>query len=100
MRKIRALAAAGAVAATLMAGVVAATPASAATTCTTWNDDATAGITCSYYNGYNYVRAVAHCTNGQEIAGAWARVGTGAWSYAYCSTLNSSLSYAYSQGGN
>ncbi|MFJ8443872.1 hypothetical protein [Kitasatospora griseola] len=92
MRKIRTLAAAGVAAATLTLGLAAATPASAASICSTWNDDATYGVSCSQYDNYSYVRALAVCTNGQTVYGAWVRVGSGATSYAYCSSVGSSFS--------
>ncbi|MGX4732256.1 hypothetical protein ACI1MP_15330 [Kitasatospora griseola] len=101
MRKIRTLAAAGVAAATVMLGVVAASPASAAQNCTSWNDSATYGISCSQYDGYNSVRAVALCTDGNVVAGAWVWVGSGATSYAYCSSSNNSGYVSGTvQGGN
>ncbi|MFJ1797083.1 hypothetical protein [Kitasatospora griseola] len=100
MRKIRTLAAAGVAAATLMLGVVAASPASAAQTCTTWHDGATFGISCSQLDGYRYVQAVAHCDNGNTVVGARAVVGNGSWSYAYCSSVNAGLSSWEAWGSN
>ncbi|MFD5562052.1 hypothetical protein [Kitasatospora griseola] len=92
MRKIRTLAAAGVAAATVMLGLAAATPASAASICSTWNDDATYGVSCSQYDNYTYVRAIALCNNDKTVYGSWVRVGSGATSYAYCSSVGSGFS--------
>ncbi|WP_157815758.1 hypothetical protein [Kitasatospora sp. CB02891] len=94
MRKIRTLAASGVAAAMITFGVVAATPASAAT-CTTWHDDATFGVSCDSAGSATYVYATAKCTNGKTVTGAAARIGSGQWSYAYCSSVGAGLSNEY-----
>ncbi|MFF2628144.1 hypothetical protein ACFVUN_20540 [Kitasatospora griseola] len=93
MRKIRTLAAAGVAAATLMLGVVTASPASAAQACSHWQDDYTYGAGCSEFDGLKYVQAMAHCANGETVYGSWAVIGSGNLSYAYCSSWGSKLSW-------
>jgi hypothetical protein len=79
-------------AATTMLGLGAATaePATAATirpavACTTWHDEVTFGVSCTSGSYYSW----AKCKNGEEVYGAVAS--NGGWSYAYCSTVRSSL---------
>ncbi|MET8543939.1 hypothetical protein ABZW03_25305 [Kitasatospora sp. NPDC004799] len=96
MPRTRTFAAAAVAAASLALGIAAAAPASATTTnttCTTWSDSNTFGGYCS--EGGTYFRAVAKCNNGQTVYGDLRRVGGGTWSYAYCTSVNSSL-----YGGN
>ncbi|MFJ8439238.1 hypothetical protein [Kitasatospora griseola] len=70
----------------MLGGLVAASPASAARSCTNWQDGMTFGISCSQYDSAQYVQAVARCTNGETVWGSWAKIGDGSWSYAYCSS--------------
>ncbi|GGQ57251.1 hypothetical protein [Kitasatospora griseola] len=91
MRKIRTLAASGVAAATLMLGVVTATPASAAQNCTTWNDDSTFGAACSQWDGHTWVYAFGDCEGKGRVYGSAVRIGSGATSYAYCSTVGAKL---------
>ncbi|MFC9898463.1 hypothetical protein ACFVMC_32635 [Nocardia sp. NPDC127579] len=51
----------------------------------TWNDENTAGITCT---GGAFI-AIAQCANGQLLNGAAAAPGT--TSYVYCTSVNSAL---------
>ncbi|MFJ8443873.1 hypothetical protein [Kitasatospora griseola] len=95
MRKIRTLAAAGAAAAMITFGLVAATPASAVAVCSEWHDDATYGVSCSSVGSSTYVYATAKCTNGKTVTGAAARIGSGEWSYAYCSSVGAGLTTTY-----
>ncbi len=79
-------------------GVAGAMPASATTKaldsvikCHEWHDSYTYGVKCdSGPAGYPYVEANAVCA-GTTLPGAWARVGSGRWSYAYCSAVGSHL---------
>jgi hypothetical protein len=97
MLKLRALAAVGVAAASLAFGAVTTTSASAAPAgptdpvCTTWNDSNTFGGYCSKAPGSAYFRAWALCNNGTTVYGQWMTVGNGNWSYAYCTSVNSSL---------
>lgn len=82
-------------AATLLAAGAATTSASAAAptrpSCTTWSDGITAGVSCTGTSRGYYVQAT--CQNGVTLYGDvhW----NGAWSYAYCSSVRSSVkSYA------
>ncbi|GHG83575.1 hypothetical protein [Streptomyces griseocarneus] len=54
--------------------------------CKTWNDKNTFGANCS---GSRSFLALARCKNGRVVQGAEAYPGT--WSYAYCSSVGSSL---------
>ncbi|MFD7630516.1 hypothetical protein ACFV7Q_31615 [Streptomyces sp. NPDC059851] len=74
--------------------------ASAAASCRKSQDSNTFGTYCSSAEG-RYFRAVAVCKNGQEVRGQqWKRVGSGSWSWAYCTQVNSSLSWGYAEIGN
>jgi hypothetical protein len=79
-------------------GVFAAQPASAnvaqpaSSGCQTWHDAATYGVSCSAGGAY---RPVAVCNNGQTVYGVWEYGTDGTWSYAYCSSVYSSLNYGY-----
>ncbi|MEU3567871.1 hypothetical protein AB0E96_05465 [Kitasatospora sp. NPDC036755] len=93
MIKMRTLAAAAVAAASLALGA-AATPASATTAtadCSSWNDNNTTGVHCADYTGATSFRAVATCNNGVRVYGPWQPVGKGVWSYAYCTSVGSSL---------
>lgn len=79
------------VAAAMMFTVVAATPASASTTCTDWWDSYTFGTKCSG-NTWGYFRAVAICGNDKKkVYGPWRVMNAGQWSYAYCSSTGAHL---------
>ncbi|MFB7476221.1 hypothetical protein [Kitasatospora sp. NPDC056184] len=94
MLKMRTLAASAFAAASLTLGVFSASPASATTTandCTTWNDSNTFGAYCSQTTSSTYYQAWAQCNNGQTVYGVWRQAGDGVWSYAYCSSVGSSL---------
>ncbi|MEU1286949.1 hypothetical protein [Kitasatospora sp. NPDC005856] len=93
MTKMRTFAAAAVAAVSLALGA-AATPASATTTradCSTWNDNNTVGVYCADYPDATTFRAVARCNNGTTVHGPWQPVGKGVWSYAYCTSVGSSL---------
>lgn len=103
MLKLRSIAVTAAAAATLAVGGLAATPASATTSsslvCQTWNDSNTFGAHCDSYDGASWFRAWAMCQNGVTVWGEWFVPNSSKWSYAYCTSVNSSLSYGgYSQG--
>ncbi|WP_031070165.1 hypothetical protein [Streptomyces sp. NRRL WC-3742] len=104
MPKLRSFAVATAAAATLVVGGLTATPASAATTstlsCETWQDSNTFGARCTSNDGASWYRAWAMCQNGVTVWGQWLVPGVKDWwSYAYCTSVNSSLAYGgYSQG--
>ncbi|MGW2253205.1 hypothetical protein ACWCXH_23845 [Kitasatospora sp. NPDC001660] len=93
MLKVRALALAAVAAGSLALGVGTAGSASASTTdvCTEWYDGNTYGASCPRSNTAIVFQAVAVCQNGQNVYGAWKPTGSGLWSYAYCSSVNSSL---------
>ncbi|RKS70893.1 hypothetical protein BZB76_5373 [Actinomadura pelletieri DSM 43383] len=42
-----------------------------------------------------YYAAMARCNNRKVVQGATRRMGSGVWSYAYCTSVNSSLTYGY-----
>ncbi|MFF3768534.1 hypothetical protein ACFYYR_31260 [Streptomyces sp. NPDC001922] len=77
-----------------------ASTANAAPDCQRWPDSNTFGTYCSYADGNRYFRAMAKCKNGRTVPGQWKRVGSGTWSYAYCTSVNSSLSYGWAEIGN
>jgi len=64
--------------------------AAAAYTCEPWHDANTYGISCTGRPGTAYM-AVALCKNGKWVAGRAFGGNSGAWSYAYCTSVNSSL---------
>ncbi|WP_158813293.1 hypothetical protein [Streptomyces rimosus] len=88
--------------AALTAGGLTAAPASAApaapaastqakATCQTWTDGVTAGVSCNTSRKYY---AWAKCKNGSTVYGA--RKKSRKWSYAYCSSVASSVrTYGY-----
>ncbi|MEU7260544.1 hypothetical protein AB0B21_32740 [Streptomyces rimosus] len=88
--------------AALIAGGATAAPASAApaaptashqakSTCQTWTDGVTAGVSCNTSRKYY---AWAKCKNGSTVYGA--RKNNRKWSYAYCSSVASSVrTYGY-----
>ncbi|GAA0713953.1 hypothetical protein Drose_25955 [Dactylosporangium roseum] len=86
------LTAATVTAATLTAG----SPAAAAPSCRKWQDSNTFGAACTGRPGAAY-RAVAVCKNGRAVGGPYQGGNSGAWSYAYCTRVNSSLDYGYVQ---
>ncbi|MFF0225902.1 hypothetical protein [Streptomyces sp. NPDC004629] len=76
-----------------------ATAAHAAPNCQPWSDPNTFGTYCSSADGNPSFRAMAKCKNGKTVPGQWKRVGGGVWSYAYCTSVNSSLSYGWAEIG-
>ncbi len=96
MRKVRALTAVALASASLMLGGFAATPASASSgACVNWQDSNTFGTNCGTAVGGIAFRAVAICNNGTIVYGPWLATGSDSWSYAYCTSVNSSLSWGY-----
>ncbi|MEE1782139.1 hypothetical protein PUR71_04230 [Streptomyces sp. SP17BM10] len=93
MLKVRALALAAVAAGSLVVGVGAAAPASARTTdvCDVWSDGNTFGTSCGRSDVAIVFRAKALCNNGQIVYGAWKATGGGSWSYAYCTSVNSTV---------
>ncbi|GAB3808949.1 hypothetical protein [Micromonospora zhanjiangensis] len=82
--------------ATVTAGALTvASPALAAGSCQEWHDRNTYGVSCTGRPGAAY-RAVAVCKNGRAVGGAYVGNG-GGWSYAYCTSVNSSLDHGYPQ---
>ena len=68
----------------------------ASLSCETWFDSNTFGAACGGYPGH-YYRAVAHCKNGSYAYG-YGQYGTSwRWSYAYCTSVYSSLDYGFIQ---
>ncbi|MEU6238557.1 hypothetical protein [Kitasatospora sp. NPDC047058] len=97
MFKVRALALAAAAAGSLALGVGTAGPASASAPggCVSWSDGVTYGASCPRSDSAIVFRAAAVCNNGQQVFGPWKPTGSGLWSYAYCSSVNSSISYGH-----
>lgn len=61
--------------------------------CTHWQDSNTYGYGCKGYPAGYYVQAWAHCMNGKYVHGndVPASGSSYHWSYAYCTSVNSSL---------
>ncbi|MEU8517610.1 hypothetical protein AB0C76_39455 [Kitasatospora sp. NPDC048722] len=93
MLKVRALALAAVAAGSLALGTATAAPASATTTdvCQEWWDGNTYGAMCPRSDSHIVFRAMAVCQNGENVYGPWKPTGSGLWSYAYCTSVNSSL---------
>lgn len=68
----------------------------AAGACESWNDNNTFGGACGGYPGLSY-RAAADCENGKSTYGAWRSGTSWQWSYAYCTSVGSSLSVGWLQ---
>jgi hypothetical protein len=62
--------------------------------CTVWTDGTTFGLKCTGFTGWSYYSA-ATCNNGHQVAGPRENGTSGTWSYAYCSTYNSTINVAY-----
>jgi hypothetical protein len=62
--------------------------------CQVWSDGTTFGIACTGFSGWSYYTAVT-CVNGHTTAGPRENGTSGKWSYAYCSTYNSTINVAY-----
>jgi hypothetical protein len=101
MKKFRLAAVSAAAGVSLIAGLASATPASAVNggiRCDSWHDSNTYGVHCYTSLAYQFVygdpdlfRAVAHCKNGKDVmAERWVWINDG-WSYAYCTSVGSSL---------
>jgi hypothetical protein len=78
------------------ATLTAASPAMAAYSCQKWHDSNTFGTACTGRPGTAY-QAVAVCKNGKAVGGPYQDGNSGRWSYAYCSSVNSSLDHGYVQ---
>jgi hypothetical protein len=63
-------------------------------TCKVWTDGTTFGISCTGLSGW-YYHAEAMCNNGDVAAGPTYSGTSGTKSYAYCSTYDSTIDYAY-----
>jgi len=80
---------------------VAAQPASAAAPaayghCRKWHDSNTFGASCTG-GGRAAYQAVAVCKNGTAVGGRDEGGESGIWSYAYCTSVHSSLDHGYVQ---
>lgn len=64
--------------------------------CRKWQDSNTFGAACTG-GGNTAYQAVAVCKNGTAVGGPYRGGESGAWSYAYCTSVNSSLNYGYVQ---
>lgn len=62
--------------------------------CQVWSDGITFGIECTGLSGWSYYSAVT-CNNGKTAPGPRKNGTSGEWSYAYCSTYNSTINVAY-----
>jgi hypothetical protein len=62
--------------------------------CQVWSDGTTFGIRCTGFSGWSYYTAVT-CQNGKTTAGPRENGTSDKWSYAYCSTYNSTINVAY-----
>ncbi|MFF8280980.1 hypothetical protein ACF05T_33810 [Streptomyces lateritius] len=62
--------------------------------CRTWKDGNTFGAACTGGGRAAYM-AVAVCKNGESVGGRVMDGESGLWSYAYCTSVNSSLSRGY-----
>ncbi|GAB3979890.1 hypothetical protein V1634_15925 [Plantactinospora veratri] len=63
----------------------------AAIPCQSWWDVNTFGLACANNPAHNGYRAGAECVNDQTVYGPWRN--NWAWSYAYCSSVGSSIRY-------
>jgi hypothetical protein len=59
--------------------------------CGVWTDGTTFGIACTGFSGWSYY-AAAVCKNGREVPGTRENGTSGKFSYAYCSSVNSTIS--------
>lgn len=62
--------------------------------CRTWHDSNTFGASCTG-GGRAAYQAVAVCKNGRAVGGPVKGGESGIWSYAYCTSIHSSLNYGY-----
>jgi hypothetical protein len=88
-------------AATALATALAGTPASASAapaigSCRPWHDSNSFGVSCTGGGKAAYA-AVAVCRNGKAVEGPAEGGESGNWSYAYCTSVNSSLDHGYVQ---
>lgn len=60
--------------------------------CGVWTDGTTFGIACTGFSGWSYYAAAA-CKSGNNAAGTRENGTSGNWSYAYCSTYNSTINF-------
>jgi hypothetical protein len=61
--------------------------------CGIWTDGTTFGIKCTGFTGQDY-QSQATCKNNQTVSGPYQAGTSGAWSYAYCSSVESTINYA------
>ena len=61
--------------------------------CGIWTDGTTFGIKCTGFSGWSYY-SDAVCVSGNDTAGTRENGTSGTWSYAYCSTYDSTVNYA------
>ena len=61
--------------------------------CGIWTDGTTFGIRCTGFSGWSYY-SDAVCVSGNNAAGTRENGTSNAWSYAYCSTYDSTVNYA------
>ena len=61
--------------------------------CQVWTDGTTFGIACTGFSGWSYY-SDAVCVSGNDTAGTRENGTSGKWSYAYCSTYDSTVNYA------
>lgn len=64
--------------------------------CRTWHDSNTFGASCTG-GGRAAYQAVAVCKNGKAVGGPYEGGESGNWSYAYCTSVHSSLKRGYVQ---
>jgi hypothetical protein len=64
--------------------------------CQKWHDSNTFGAACTGRPGAAY-QAVAVCKNGRAVGGSYRSGNSGAWSYAYCTSVHSSYDHGYVQ---
>jgi hypothetical protein len=78
---------------TVPAAAQAAVAQPAARSCTHWQDSNTYGYACKGYPSGYTVQAFAGCVNGKTVHGkeVSASKSSYTWSYAYCTSVNSSL---------
>ena len=62
--------------------------------CGIWSDGTTFGVKCSNFSGWTY-QSGALCKDGKSVTGGQ-QIGTGGvWSYAYCSSVESTINVAH-----
>jgi hypothetical protein len=79
-----------------LASAPAANAAPAIGSCRPWHDSNSYGVSCTGGGGAAYA-AVAVCKNKKSVEGPAEGGESGNWSYAYCTSVNSSLDHGYVQ---